>query len=94
MRLTLQRIPLRPLSTSWVHYEVLGLPANRRIQISEIDPKVKPGRWHILPITMVNPDTGVKGKWTGNYESPEAALAAIDAAFLEDPAHWFIGDDE
>jgi hypothetical protein len=30
----------------------------------------------------------VKGKWTGQYESAEVALAAIDEQFLQDPTHW------
>ena len=47
------------------------------------------GRWRILPVTVR--DGGavwVKGRWTGDYESAEAALAAIDEPFLQNRALW------
>jgi hypothetical protein len=42
---------------------------------------MKTGRWKILPITVRIELTGavwVKGNWTGDHESAQAALAAID----------------
>jgi hypothetical protein len=54
------------------------------------------GRWRILPISVVDGGKSgpawVKGKWTGDYESAEAAVAAIDEPFLQDPALWYSDD--
>ena len=92
MRLTLQVRPAPDGTPSGLQnrptYEVMGLPPDRMILISDYDET--PRRWHTLPITVLRPDLAVKGTWTGDYESPEAALAAIDEDFLRDPQHWFI----
>jgi hypothetical protein len=73
-------------------YEVLGLPPNRIVWVGELTHRRETGRWKILPIAVGSPGMAdcywVKGKWTGDYESPGAALAAIDEQFLQDPAHW------
>jgi hypothetical protein len=69
-------------------YEVIGLPPDPMILIS--DHAGSERHWQIMPVTVLRPDLAVKGKWTGHYESPEAALTAIDESFLQDPRHWMI----
>ena len=88
MRLTLQARPVPEGAQRPPTYEVMGLPPDRMIVIGDYDET--PPRWHILPITVLRSNLAVKGNWTGDYESPEAALAAIDEAFLRDPRHWII----
>lgn len=36
---------------------------------------------------------GMKGKWVGDFDSPEAALASINEAFLQDKRYWSDLDD-
>src|SRR5688572_31964217 len=69
-------------------YDVEGLPPNRMIRISRRLVPIEPACWSILPVTLYDTDNGVRGPWTGNYASPEEALAAIDEAFLHDPTYW------
>jgi hypothetical protein len=52
-----------------VAYDVGGLPSNLAVEIAEID-----GRWQLV----VRRD-GITGDWQGDFESPDAALAAIAA---------------
>jgi hypothetical protein len=40
---------------------------------------MKTGRWRILRIFVQDNGAGVKDVWTGDYDSPEAALAALEA---------------
>lgn len=49
-----------------IHYRVRGLPPRHRASVARID-----GRWQILRRTDVD--------WTGRYDSPEQALAALQA---------------
>ena len=69
-------------------YEVDGLPSNRMIRIQRRMVPIEPPSWSILPVTLFDNDIGVKGPWTGDYASPEEALATIDEAFLHDPTYW------
>ena len=70
-------------------YDVVGLPPNRMIMICRRMVPIEPACWQILPTTLWDDgDKGVRGQPTGAYESPEAALAAIDDAFLQNPEHW------
>lgn len=82
------------MGVSVFSYEVIGLPSNRKIWVSVI---LREGRsaglWKILPITVIRDsvgghDTWVRGQWTGEYESAEAALASIDESFLQDKQNW------
>jgi hypothetical protein len=66
-------------------YEVDGLPPNRMIHIHRRMVPIEPACWSILPTTLFENGLGVKGPGTGEYASPEEALATIDEAFLHDP---------
>ena len=69
-------------------YEVDGLPPNRMIRIQRRMVPIEPACWSILPVTLFENGLGVKGPWTGEYASPEEALATIDEVFLHDPTYW------
>lgn len=62
-----------------VQYEVLGLPPNLEVWIGGLDHRMKTGRWRILRIFVQDNGAGMKDVWTGDYDSPEAALAALEA---------------
>jgi hypothetical protein len=45
----------------------------------------------MLPITVVTSTAHAKHiEWIGDFDSPEAALASIDEAFLEDRRYFLI----
>lgn len=78
--LTTKMLTLRELSRSgsghnmknWTHvwkYEVQGLPTGELAEVAEMN-----HCWKYLRIS-----NGNQGKWTGNYDSPEAALAGLQA---------------
>jgi hypothetical protein len=77
-----------------LQYEVMGLPSTRKVWISPIiSDKQWRGRWQILPLTVFKASEGqketwVKGKWMGDFDSPEAALASLNEAFLQDAHIW------
>ena len=48
-------------------YDVAGLPPDLAIEIAEMD-----GRWQLLVVR-----DGMAGDWQGDFESADAALAAI-----------------
>jgi hypothetical protein len=79
-------IPERFAKYEPLAYEVEGLPPTRMIRISRRLVPIEPACWEILPITLVENDLAVSGKRTGSYDSPEDALAAIDAAVPRKPA--------
>ena len=58
-----------------VQYEVVGLPPRHIVWIGHGGPDVT--RWRILRMFVHSGGGATKGDWTGNYESPEAALRAI-----------------
>ena len=64
-----------------LQYEVVGLPPDVVIWIGEPSHRMKTGRWKILRIAVLEGGYWVRGVWTGDYESPEAALAAIQAEY-------------
>ena len=71
-----------------LQYDVAGLPPNRIVWIGPSSPtRAAEGVWSIMPVTVID-GAGAKGKWTGDYDSAEAALAAVDEQFLQDPTHW------
>ena len=93
MRLTLRpvlELPERFAKYGPLAYEVDGLPPNRMIRIQRRMVPIEPACWSILPVTVfdIDNDLAVKGPWTGDYASPEEALATIDEAFLHDPTYW------
>jgi hypothetical protein len=58
-------------SSEWTHiyqYEVLGLPMEQRATIAEMEGR----KWKTL-----RTEDGVQGSWTGEYETAEDALAAL-----------------
>jgi len=62
-------------------FEVQGLPPNRRVVIGQ----QRDGRWRMLPISVISSSAHSRHvEWIGDFDSPDAALAAIDQAFLED----------
>ena len=93
MRLTLRpviELPERFAKYGPLAYEVDGLPPNRMIRIQRRMVPIEPACWSILPVTVfdIDNDLAVKGPWTGDYASPEEALATIDEAFPHDPTYW------
>jgi hypothetical protein len=58
----------RRRSDDVVAYEVAGLPRSLAIDIAEFD-----GRWRLLVVR-----DGVYSDWQGDFENPDAALAAIE----------------
>jgi hypothetical protein len=91
MRLTLRPVIALPepfAKYGPLTYEVDGLPPNRMIRIHRRMVPIEPACWSILPTTLFDNGLGVKGPGTGEYASPEEALATIDEAFLHDPTYW------
>ena len=53
-------------------YDVAGLPPNLAIEIAEMN-----GRWQLLVVR-----DGDVGEWQGDFDSADAALAAIERALV------------
>jgi len=58
----------RPEDLSVFQYMVEGLPSGQEASIA----KMKGSHWHVL-----RRHGGVQGPWTGDYETAEEALAAL-----------------
>lgn len=78
MRLTLRPVIALPgpfAKYGPLTYEVDGLPPNRMIRIQRRMVPIEPACWSILLTTLFDNGLGVKGPGTGEYASPEEALA-------------------
>ena len=66
------------LGSEPLQYEVVGLPPNLVVWIGRrLSPPI--GRWQIMRVGVEENGSWVKGFWTGDYDSAEAALAALQA---------------